>query len=87
VGKAGPLIGALKLHFPRTFPLGGSAGYVSALLQEYVKTYFSNDGDAYGPYCPVLDVGSKKVFAGVKSTIARSAFPKFESYHAAWSSL
>jgi hypothetical protein len=72
VGKGKqPLIGALKLHFPRTFPLGDSAGYVSALLQEYAKTHLANHGEAFGPYCPVLDVGSKLAFPGVKSTIAR----------------
>jgi Protein of unknown function (DUF1524) len=43
-----------KLHFPRTFPLGTSAGYVSALLQEYAKAYLSN-GEAFGPYCFVID--------------------------------
>ena len=71
-GKGGPLVGALKLHFPRTFPLGDSAGYVSTLLQEYAKTYLAGNGDAHGPYCPVIDVGSKLVYPGVKSTIART---------------
>jgi hypothetical protein len=72
VGKAKqPLIGAVKFHFPRTFPLDDSAGYVSALLQEYAKTYLAGDGDAHGPYCPVLDIGSRKLHAGAKSTLAR----------------
>jgi len=66
-----PLVGAIKLHFPRTFPLGDSAGYVSALLQEFAKTYLADNGEAHGPYCPVLDIGSKKVFPGVKSVIGR----------------
>jgi hypothetical protein len=70
-GKSGNPLVALKLHFPRTFPLGDSAGYVSALLQEYAKTYLAGDGEAHGPYCPVIDVGSKKVCPGVKSVIAR----------------
>jgi|HubBroStandDraft_6_1064221.scaffolds.fasta_scaffold23480_1 hypothetical protein len=66
-----PLVGALKLHFPRTFPLGDSAGYVSALLREYATTYLANDGEAHGPFCPVIDVGSKLVCPGVKSIIGR----------------
>ena len=71
-GKSGKLLaGALKLHFPRTFPLGTSAGYVSALLQEYAKAYLSNDGEAFGPYCFVIDIGSKTICAGVKATAAR----------------
>jgi len=66
-----PLIGGLKFHFPRTFPLGSSSGYVSALLQEFAKTHLVRDGEAYGPYCPVLDVGSKTLHPGVKSVVAR----------------
>jgi len=31
--KKQPLVGGIKLHFPRTFPLNASAGYVSVLLQ------------------------------------------------------
>jgi hypothetical protein len=66
-----PLVGALKLHFPRTFPLGDSAGYVSAMLREYATSFLSNDGEAHGPFCPVIDVGSKLVCPGVKSVIGR----------------
>ena len=72
VGKSEKLLaGALKLHFTRTFPLGASAGYVSALLQEYTKAYLANDGEAFGPYCFVIDIGSKTICAGVKATAAR----------------
>jgi hypothetical protein len=72
-GKGGkPLAGALKLHFPRTFPLGDSgAGYVSALLQEYTKTYLTANGEASGALCPVIDVGSKKMYPGAKSILQR----------------
>jgi hypothetical protein len=67
-----PLVGALKLHFPRTFPLGESAGYVSALLQEYSKDHLvAGNGEAFGPYCCVIDIGSKTFCAGVKATVAR----------------
>ncbi len=72
-GKANKkLIGGMKLHFPRTFRLNeDAAGYVSAIVQEYFKTHFSDDGEPYGPYCSVLDIGSQSVFAGVKSTAQR----------------
>lgn len=72
-GKSGKkLIGGIKLHFPKTFALtDDAAGYVSAILQEYFRTYFANDGEAYGPYCFVIDVGSKRIYPGVKSTTAR----------------
>jgi hypothetical protein len=65
------LVGALKLHFPRTYSLGDSAGYVSVLLQEYTKTYLVNEGEAYGPFCPVIDIGSQVMVGGLKATIAR----------------
>jgi hypothetical protein len=29
-----------------------------------------NDGEAYGPFCPVIDVGSQTVCAGVKAKAA-----------------
>lgn len=72
-GKSGKsLAGALKLHFPRTFPLNEeSAGYVSALSQEYCRTHLSADHEAFGPYCCVIDVGSKAVYPGVKATAMR----------------
>jgi hypothetical protein len=66
------LIGGIKLHFPRTFSLTeDSAGYVSAVLQEYFKVHFNEEGEVYAPYCFVIDVGSKTVHQGVKSTSAR----------------
>lgn len=62
------LVGALKLHFSTGFSLNeDSAGYVSALLQEWSKAH-QPDGQTYGPYCSVIDVGSKKSYAGVKAT-------------------
>jgi hypothetical protein len=71
-GRGGrALVGAMKLHFPRTFPLGDSAGYVSALLREYAASYLADDGEAHGPFCPVIDVGSKLMVPGVKSVIGR----------------
>jgi hypothetical protein len=72
-GKGGkPLVGALKLHFPRTFPLSDSAaGYASALLQEYTKTYLAANDEASGTLCPVIDVGSRKMYQGVKSVLQR----------------
>lgn len=67
-----PLVGAMKLHFPRTFSLNAdSAGYVSAILQEWCKVHMHDAGAVNGTLCPVIDVGSKTVFEGVKSTTAR----------------
>jgi hypothetical protein len=66
-----PLVGAIKLHFPRTFPLSDSAGYVSVLLQEFAKAHLANNGEASGTLCPVFDVGAQTIHPGVKSTIAR----------------
>lgn len=66
------LVGAVKLHFPRTFSLNDdAAGYASALLQEWCKAALPDDGAAHGPLCYVIDVGAKRVCAGVKSTAQR----------------
>jgi hypothetical protein len=73
VGKSqAPLVGALKLHFPRTFSLNeDSAGYASAILQEWCKVHLSDEGAVNGAMCCVVDVGSQTVYPGVKATTAR----------------
>lgn len=67
------LVGAIKLHFTKTFPMTAeSAGYVSAVVQEYLKIHYLKEGETLSPdYCQVIDVGCGKVFPGVKSTTAR----------------
>lgn len=72
-GKSGAqIVGALKLHFPRTFCLNeDSAGTVSAILQEWSKIHLADAGACFGPLCPVIDVGSRKVYPGIKATKAR----------------
>lgn len=72
-GKSGKkLIGAMKLHFPRTFPLEGDAwGYVSAVTQMYCKDYLATDEEVYAPYCSVIDIGSQTFYAGVKAITNR----------------
>jgi hypothetical protein len=69
--KDSKLVGAMKLHFSTTNPLNEEAGsYVSAILQEWSKAYLP-DGETYGPYCYVIDVGSGKSYKGIKATTAR----------------
>lgn len=71
-GKGKQLVGAAKIYMSRTTPLTDvSAGYISAALQEHCRRNLAHRGDFYGPMCPVVDVGSKRVFPGVKSTAAR----------------
>ncbi len=71
-GKTGALIGALKIHFPKTNALNdASAGYVSAVLQDWCAVHMQHQGAPSGPHCYVIDVGSKAVYPGVKSTTKR----------------
>jgi hypothetical protein len=66
------LIGASKLYFQRTYPLSEeTAGYISAVLQEWCRACLPDDGTVSDPLCYVIDVGAKMVWAGVKSTAAR----------------
>jgi hypothetical protein len=66
------IVGATKLYFVRTYTLNDdSAGYISAVLQEWCKAFLPDDGLVSGPLCPVIDVGAKKVWPGVKATTAR----------------
>jgi hypothetical protein len=86
-----PLVGALKVHFPKTFSLDADAGgYVSALLQRYSEEKLASPEEAVGSaYCFVIDVGSRTVHPGVKSVRAR--FKDIESecrnIAALWSSI
>lgn len=70
--KGAPLIGAVKVHYSKTRPLNQeSAGYVSAIAQQFCKEVMPDDGEAYAPYCFVIDLGSMRVYPGVKSTTQR----------------
>jgi hypothetical protein len=66
-------VGAVKLHMSSSDNFTEeAAGYVSALLQEYTKQFLCDDGSVVqATYCQVIDVGNRKVFAGVKSTAQR----------------
>lgn len=72
-GKSGKkLLGAVKVHFSKTRPLNEeSAGYVSAVVQEFCRDFMIDDEDVYAPYCFVIDLGSMSVYPGVKSTVQR----------------
>ena len=71
-GKSGSLVGGVKLHYPRAFALDEeAAGIVSATVQEWCRITLADDGLAQGDMCCVIDVGSRRVFPGVKSTTRR----------------
>jgi hypothetical protein len=67
------LLGAMKVHFPRTFPLNSdSAGIISAILQRYTRDCLARDGEEpFAPYCSVVDVGSQRFHPGVRATTNR----------------
>jgi len=70
--RNGPVVAAMKIHFPKTNPLNEqSAGYVSAVLQEWAQVNLRDDGEVSGPMCSVLDVGSQTYFDGVRATRQR----------------
>lgn len=71
--KGKKMVGAIKLHFTKTFPMTDeSAGYVSAIVQEYMKVHYLGDDETLASeYCQVVDIGCGKVFPGVKATAAR----------------
>lgn len=70
--RNGPIVGALKIHFPKTNPLNDqSAGYVSAALQEWARIHRIDEGQMLGTLCPILDIGSRTFYDGVRSTRQR----------------
>lgn len=68
-GKSGkPLIGGLKLHFPKANPLSKeAAGFISAALQMYCRDCMPDDGHPHHEYCMILDMASGQVWPGVKA--------------------
>lgn len=67
-----PLLGAIKLHFPKTFSLDDdAAAIVSAVTQEWFKSCYPDDGVPSGQICYVIDIGTRRVCKGAKSTVAR----------------
>ncbi|HEV2569217.1 hypothetical protein [Sphingomonas sp.] len=71
--KGQKMVGAVKLHFTKTHCHDGeSAGYVSAVVQEYLRAFVIEGEEIVAPHlCPVIDIGSGQVFPGVKATAKR----------------
>lgn len=67
-----PLVGGVKLHFPKTFPLKEEAAeYISACLQMYCRDHLNQHGAPSHQHCYVIDMAGARVFPGVKSIRAR----------------
>lgn len=71
--KGQKYIGGIKLHFAKTRPHNEeSAGFVSAVVQEFCRFHVAADDEVVNPsFCSVIDVASGKVFYGVKATTQR----------------
>jgi len=71
--KGKPVIGGVKLHFAKGFEMTDeTAGYVSAAVQEFCDRHLTNEGATVNPaYCQVFDIGSGRIFPGVKATKSR----------------
>lgn len=66
------VVGGVKLHFPTTSPLNDdSAGFVSAVVQEYCRACLADIGEPYHHYSFVVDVASARIYPGVQSTRRR----------------
>lgn len=67
------LIGGIKLHFPKSFPLNEEAAeYISTGVQLYANDHLYAHGAASHKHCYVIDMASAKVYAGVKSIKQRT---------------
>lgn len=65
-----PVVGAVKLHFPKQNPLGqDGSGYVSAVLGAHLQA--TRDDQVDPALCVVLDVSSGQFFGGPASTRQR----------------
>lgn len=70
VGVRGvPIVGGLKLHFPKANPLDARAGgYVSAMLHCFSADHLPDKGTADGRLCMLVDVSAGRVYPGSIST-------------------
>lgn len=71
--KGNAAVGAVKLHFPKGFEMTDeTAGYVSAAVQEHCFRHIAHPSETVNPaWCQVFDIGSSRVFSGVKATKSR----------------
>lgn len=67
------VVGALKLYFGKTNPLGDEAGAnVATLLQRYCDQHLVQPGEVTSPkHCAVLDVFAKRWFRSTRATQLR----------------
>jgi hypothetical protein len=71
--KGQSMVGAVKLHFTKSHCHDGeSAGYVSAVVQEYLRSHVIQGDEIVASHlCPVIDIGSGSVFPGAKAITKR----------------
>jgi hypothetical protein len=71
--KGKKIVGGIKLHFAKGFEMDDdAAGYVSAAVNEFCIRHIAADDEVVlSELCQVFDIGSGKIFAGVKSTKRR----------------
>ena len=67
------LVGGVKLHFPKAFPLNEDAGeYISTCLQLHCRDHLAEHGAASHTHCYVIDMAGAKVLTGVKAIKSRT---------------
>jgi hypothetical protein len=67
------LVGAIKLHFPKSFPLSEVAGeYIAACVQLFCRDHLAEQGASSHEHCFVIDMAGAKVHPGVKAIKART---------------
>jgi hypothetical protein len=70
--KTTELVGGIKLHFPKTEPLTEEqADYITAMMHSFCQSHLWKQGAPYGGHCMVIDLGSGRVYPGVKSVKQR----------------
>ena len=67
-----PLVGGVKLHFPKSFPLTAEAAdYISACIQLYARDHLGSHGAPSHAHCYVIDMAGGRVHPGAKAIKAR----------------
>ena len=67
-----PFVGAIKLCFSKTNPLGPQAGeYVATTVHQVVATYLSQTATADYRQCQVIDVFDRQIYTAPRSFLRR----------------
>lgn len=67
-----PVVGAIKLHFPKSHPLDQEAGdYVGAILHQYGELHLAGPEACDPRFCFVIDIATRRIWTAPRNFLRR----------------